>query len=127
MSVESDLEVRTSIASSDLSAKQFYAIQIASSAGMTVANAAKAMDGILLDKPKAAQVGSYAQRGRCKAAISASQTVNVGDLLEIDTGGTLIPHASGTIVAKAHESLVSTAAVCIISVEILAPTTLLYS
>ena len=125
MSTESNLDSRSEVAAADLSAKQFYAVTVGST-GMNVSTAAKACDGILQDKPTSGQVGQYARRGRTKAAISASQTVTKGGLLEVDTGGTLIPIASGTAVAKAMESLVSVAAVRLISVELL-PGSALYA
>jgi len=118
MSTESNLDNRSEIAASDLSANQFYAVTVGST-GLAIATAAKSCDGILQDKPISGQIGCYARRGRTKAAISASQTITKGGLLEIASGGTLVPIASGIAVAKAMESLVSVAAVRLISVELL--------
>lgn len=110
---------RTGIAETDLSAKQFYAVIIDAN-GMNLAAAGKNIDGILQDNPASGKAGSFAAAGVTKAAISASQVVTGGTtLLEVDTGGTLIPHGSGTVVAKALETLASVAAVQIIAVELL--------
>lgn len=118
MSTESNLDNRSATAAADLSAKQFYAVTEGST-GIDVSTAAKSIDGILQDKPTSGQVGCYARRGRSKAAISASQTITKGGLLEVASGGTLVPIASGIAVAKAMESLTSVAAVRLISVELL--------
>lgn len=109
---------RTIIATADLSAKQFYAIEKGN-----VAAAGKACDGILQDKPVSGQSGciAYGNGIISLAAISASQALTAGDtLLEVDTGGTLKVLASGTAVAKAMESLSSVAAIRIVSVQLLA-------
>lgn len=110
---------RTIKAAADLSAKQYYAIsQVGATAD--VATAAKGCDGILLDNPASGKAGVIAYSGVCKAAVSASVTITGGTtMLEVDTGGTLKPVASGIIVAKALESVVSNAAVNIIAVELL--------
>ncbi len=114
MAFSEDLVTRTMITTADLSAKQFCAVY-----NGTVANATKNMDGILQDNPVSGKAACIATRGISKAAISASQTLTAGvTLLEVDTGGTLKAVASGTVVAKAMESLVSTTAVAIIAVEI---------
>jgi len=109
----------TVIAAADLSAKQYYAVTNGSG-GANVATAAKACDGILQDNPASGKAGSIARTGITKAAISASSALTAGvTMLEVDTGGTLKPVASGTIVAKALETLSSTASVCIVAVELL--------
>ncbi len=118
MSLQSNQSTRSALAAADLSAKQFYAVT-EGSAGINVSTAAKNIDGILQDKPTSGSTGVYCKTGRTKAAISASQTITKGDRLEVDTGGTLIPVASGTAVAKAMESLTSVAAVRLITVELL--------
>ena len=106
---------RTFIATADLSAKQFYAIE-----NGDVAVAAKGIDGILQDNPKSGVHGSIAYDGSTKAAISASVTLTGGTtMLEVDTGGTLKALASGIVVAKALESLVSVAAVRFVAVQLL--------
>jgi hypothetical protein len=114
----------TAIAYTDMSAKQFFAVSFNTgnsvSGQVGLANAAKSCDGIMLDNPKAGKAGKIATRGITKAAISASQALTAGvTLLEVDTGSTLKVLASGTAVAKAMETLASTAAVCIIGVELL--------
>jgi len=106
---------RSFLATADLSAKQYFAFVIGS-----VPTAAKAIDGILQDNPASGQVGAIAFSGSTKAAISASQTITAGTtMLEVDTGGTLKPVASGIVVAKALESLTSVAAVRFVAVQLL--------
>lgn len=110
---------RSGVAYADLSAKQFYAVTITAN-GMELATAGKAIDGILQDNPTAGQAGAFAGAGVTKAAISASTTLTGGTtLLEVDTGGALKALASGIVVGKALESLVSNANVCLIAVELL--------
>ena|SRR5271170_4346395 len=104
--------------STGLTTSQFHAVT--NLAAMVVSTAAANRDGILQDNPDKSQVGGVARSGISKAAISASQALTAGvTLLEVDTGGTLKVHASGTIVAKARQTLASTAVVCIAAVEIL--------
>ena len=111
--------------STGLTTSQYHAVT--NLAAMVVSTAAKNMDGILQDNPDKGQAGSVARSGITKAAISASQTLTAGvTLLEVDTGGTLKVLASGTVVAKAAESLTSNAAVCIVAVELL-PTNAAFS
>jgi hypothetical protein len=106
---------RTIVAAADLSAKQFFAVY-----NNNVANAAKNMDGILQDNPTSGHAGCIATGGISKAAISASQALTAGvTLLEVDTAGTFKALASGVAVAKAMETITSTAAVKVIAVEIL--------
>lgn len=109
------LNRRTMLATSDLSAKQYYAIE-----NGVVATAAKAIDGILQDNPVSGQPGCIAYAGITKAAIAASVTLTGGTtMLEVASGGTLTPVASGIVVAKAMEDLVSVAAVRFVSVLLL--------
>ncbi len=105
-------------ASTGLTTSQVHAVT--NLAAMVVSTAAANMDGILQDNPDKGQVGAVARSGISKAAISASQALTKGvTLLEVDTGGTLKIHASGTVVAKAMETLASNTNVCIVAVEIL--------
>ena len=109
----------TEVAVSDLSSKQYYAVTVVA-AGMDIATPAKAIDGILQGNPAAGVAGPYQRAGISKAAISASQALTKGiTLLEVDTAGTFKALASGIAVAKAMETLASTASVCIIAVELL--------
>lgn len=105
---------RTEISTADLSAKQFYAVDKGD-----VATAGKACDGILQNNPASGKPMTIQWNGVSKGAIAASQTITKGDLLEVTSGGTLIPLASGTAVARAEEALVSVAAVRIIGVMLL--------
>lgn len=105
---------RTSIATADLSAKQFYAVNKGD-----VAVAAKACDGILQNNPVSGKAMTVQFSGVSKAVIAASQSLAIGDLLEIASGGTLTALASGTAVAEAAEALTSVAAVRVIGVMLL--------
>ncbi len=120
MAVDQSLLTYTEPAIADLSAKQFYAVQRASTAaGVDVAVAAKACDGILQNKPTSGRAASIGYSGVTKAAISSSSAVLIGSLLEVDTGGTLKLYSSGIIVAKALEANGSFAGVTIIKVRLL--------
>ena len=112
------LQKQTFVAAADLSAKQYYAVTNGAT-GINVSTAAKAMDGVLQDKPASGKAGCVARGGVSKVAITASTAVTVNDLLEVDTGGTFKPVAAGIAVAKALEALSSTAAVCWIAAELL--------
>lgn len=104
--------------SSTLATSQFHAVS--NLPAMVISTAGANMDGILQDNPAVGQAGAVAVSGITKAAISASQTLTAGvTLLEVDTGGTLKAHASGTVVAKAMASLASNANVCLVAVELL--------
>jgi|GEM_PF-5321555 len=105
-------------AASGLVSKQFYAVTLDTAGNLALAAAAKNADGILQDKPVAGEAGVAAIFGVSKAAISANQNIAVGDLLEVDTGGTLKKAASGTVVAKALEAT-NVSAVAVIAVLIL--------
>lgn len=118
MATELIFQTFTGVAAADLSAKQFYAVSLDTSGTLNLATAAKNIDGILQNKPTTGQAATVARDGFTKAAISASSNVAIGDLLEVDTLGTLKKLASGTAVAKALEA-VNVAAVTIISVELL--------
>ena len=114
-------------AGADLSAKQFYAVSLVNDTSqpvpgvhMVVSTAAKACTGISQDNPVSGQAGGIQVSGVTPAAISASQVVTAGTTyLEVDSGGTLIPHNAGTIVALALETLASNASVAIITVMLL--------
>jgi len=122
MSIESNQINLSAPATVDLSAKQFYAVDFdTTTAGSQLALAAAGnnADGILQDKPVAGQAGNIAIFGVSKVAISASTTITAGQLLEVDTLGTLKGHSAGTVVAKALEPLTSTTQIAIISALIL--------
>ena len=103
---------------SSLAAKQYYAVKMGTDKKLVVGVAGKNILGFLQDKPVIGEAGTVATFGVTKVVISASQTVNIGDQLEVDTGGTLIPHASGLVVAVAREALVSVAHVMVIEAQI---------
>lgn len=122
MAFEQGLVLESYEAAADLSAKQFYAVTMDNTGKINVATAAKNITGILQNKPASGYMGSVAMSnkgGTSKVAISASTAISIGDLLEVDTGGTLKGVASGTAVARAREALSSVAAVRIIAAELL--------
>ncbi len=114
-------------AGADLSAKQFYAVSLVNDTAQpvpgvhaVVSTAAKAITGILQNNPVSGQVATIQVDGLTKAAISASQVLTAGTtLLEVDTGGTLIPKASGTPIAQAMETLASVAKIAIVTIRLL--------
>lgn len=122
MAVEQAMRTMTYPAAADLSTKQFYAVNGNEVDGVNVATANKAMTGILQDKPSAAgRACSVCVDGQCKAAITANQSVTVGALLQVDTGGTLITQTStNTVVARAEQAVTGASGVTpIITVTIL--------
>lgn len=132
MAYEEGLTFNTlsAIATTDLSACQYYAlgyaavtgVDVANSAGVTVATSAKAIAGILQNNPTAGHVAQYAISGVTKAAIAASQVTTAGaTYLYAVTGGLLSPTdpGSGVKVAVAMETLASVAQICIITVRLL--------
>jgi hypothetical protein len=116
---EEQKKSRTGVAGANLSASQYFAVTLNSSGLMVVSTAGANTDGILQDNPLQGKAGSYGYDGTMPAAISASNTLAIGSLLEVDTGGTLKLHASGTVVAKSLEALASNAAVCLVAVALL--------
>jgi len=112
-------------AGADFSGKQFYAVSLVADAAnppgvkAAVAAAGKACAGVLQNNPLSGQAATIQRSGTTKVAISASQVVAAGGLLDVDTGGTLLPHGAGTAVAQAMEPLASTAQVMIISAMLL--------
>lgn len=101
---ETNLQTLSAIAHADLSLKQFYAVTFKSTNDIDVSTAGSACSGILQNNPASGVVGSYAYSGVTLAALAASQNIAIGDLLEVGSGGTLIAHASGTVVAQAMEA-----------------------
>ena len=111
----------------DLSGKQFYGVSLVNDpvgpppgVKVAVAVAAKAIAGVLQNNPLPGQAACYQKDGITKVAISASQVVTGGTtMLEVDTAGTFKPFGTGTVVAEALESLVSTPSIMIISARLL--------
>src|ERR1022692_4039905 len=97
MATEALLQTISVPAAADLSAKQFYAVTVGSTAALAATG--KNADGFLQNKPTSGVAASVAIFGVTKAAIT--DTITAGALLEVASGGTLINHSSGTIVAKA--------------------------
>jgi hypothetical protein len=88
----------------DLHLKQYYAVSMDTNGNAVLATAGKNCAGFLQNTPDgtndtAATVGV---RGKTRAAIT--DTIAIAAPLEITTGGTLINHASGTVVAIADEA-----------------------
>jgi hypothetical protein len=113
-------------AGADLSGKQFYGVALVTAAAnppgvlAMVGVAAKAICGVLQNNPLNGQAATIQTSGITKVAISPNQAITGGTtLLDLDTGGTFIPHATGTIVAQALDSLPSTAAIGIISARLM--------
>jgi hypothetical protein len=112
-------------AGSDMSGKLFYGVSLVADAatppGVHVAlgGAGKAITGVLQNNPLPGQAACIQTNGTTKIAVTASTAVAAGALLDLDVGGTFIPHAAGTAVAQALEPLASTAAIGIISARLL--------
>jgi hypothetical protein len=88
----------------NLSAKQYYAVSMDNTGNAVLATATKNCAGFLQNTPDgttdtAATIGV---RGKTRAAIT--DTIAIAAPLEIASGGTLVNHASGTIVAIANEA-----------------------
>jgi hypothetical protein len=91
MAVENILYRIPGVAVSDLSAKQFYALQLVSGTdnGFNLATAAtQKPGGILQNKPASGKAVDSAVLGVCKAL--AGGTIHVGDRVTSHTDGTLI-------------------------------------
>jgi hypothetical protein len=88
----------------NLSACQYFAVSMDSNGNAVLATAAKNCAGFLQNTPDGSTdtSASVAVRGKTRAAIT--DTIAVAAPLEITTGGTLINHASGTVVAIADEA-----------------------
>jgi hypothetical protein len=104
MSTTQLFETRTLPTVTNLSAKQYFAVSMDSNGNAVLATAAKNCAGFLQNTPDgstdtAATVGI---RGKTRAAIT--DTIAIGAPLEIASGGTLVNHASGTVVAIAEEA-----------------------
>jgi hypothetical protein len=120
MAWEGVLNTFSAPAAVNLSANQFYAVSYDANAHINLANAGKNMDGILQDKPVAGAAGQFCRDGFTKAAITAGVAVTVGELLQVDAGGTLTPVTAGTAVAKALEAIAAGGTTVVyITVEIL--------
>lgn len=119
MALEQNLLTLSAAANSDLSSSQFFCVSVNSSGKLVVSTAGKACAGVLQDKPVAGEAGDYAYSGITKVAVSTGQTIAIADTLEVDTGGTVIKHSSGTVVGVALEAVTSSAAGCIIQMRLL--------
>ncbi|HEY1898133.1 MAG TPA: hypothetical protein VGG62_17770 [Terracidiphilus sp.] len=106
----------------DLSGKQYYGVSLVNDANnppgvhAVVGTAAKGISGVLQNNPVLGQAACYQVDGITKVVISPNQTVVGGTtFLDLDVGGTFIPHATGAIVAQALESVAPVAKLTIIS------------
>lgn len=118
MAVELIQQLFSCQADADFSSKQFYAVTFDSNGLLELATAGKNMAGILQDKPISGQAGTVCHDGFTKAAITASQNLAIGALLQVDTAGTLTALSGGTAIARALQAT-NIAAVAVITVEIL--------
>lgn len=93
------------VALSDLSAKQFYAVQQTTTArSVDLASAATAISGILQNTPKAGQPADIGFVGVTKAQIGTAG-VAAGDALQVEAAsGKLITKGAGVQVAVAIEA-----------------------
>ena len=81
----------------------YYRVTAVDSSGNAIlATAAKNCIGFLQNDPTSGQTATVAVAGKTKAAIT--DTIVIGAPLEVATGGTLVNHASGTIVGFALEA-----------------------
>ncbi|MCX6632310.1 MAG: hypothetical protein NTW28_32265 [Candidatus Solibacter sp.] len=89
-------------ASGDLSAKQFYFGTINASGQVAVTGAAAAADGVIADKPAAADrpCSLYTTPGQVVKVMCGAAVAN-GALLEADAAGKAVTQAAGKILAKA--------------------------
>lgn len=113
-------------AGADLSGKQFYGVALVNDANnppgvhVVVGTASKGIAGVLQNNPLPGQAATYQTEGKTKVAISANNAVTGGTtFLDLDVGGTFIPHATGAIVAQALESIPSSPGIMIISAMLL--------
>ncbi len=109
-------------AAADLSAKQFYAVQVSAVRSVNLeTTGGKSIYGILQNKPKSGAVADVGILGISKAVIGAQCTA--GNLLMTNTLGQLIPQtATAHSVAYALESATGTTTTAvIISVMVSAP------
>lgn len=88
----------------NLSAKQYYCVSMDTNGNAVLATAAKNIWGILQNTPDGSTDTSatIAVAGLSRAAIT--DTIAVGAPLEVTSGGTLVNHASGTVVAIAMQA-----------------------
>ena len=120
MAFEAVQDTFTAPAAADLSTNQFYACSYDANANLTLAAAGKNMDGILQTKPKANEAAQFCRDGYSKAAITAGVAISIGQLLQVDAGGTFTAITTGTAVAKALQAIsAGGTAVTYITVEIL--------
>ncbi len=85
-------------ASADLSAKQYHFMTINASGLLAAAGAGVSIDGILQDKPDAAnRAGQLGVRGRSKIVVGAA--VTAGDDLTPDAAGKAVTAATGDVIA----------------------------
>lgn len=93
MAVQSYLSLPGWVANTDLSAKQFYAVKAASTAGNVIlcASTSDLAIGVLQNKPKAGYEAEIAFQGFCKALAGTSVGWNNGAKVGVDSTGKLQP------------------------------------
>ena len=83
---QSNMGEKTKLASEDLSAKQYYIMQMDSSGDMEIGEGATdLLLGVLQDKPESGQAGTYRHTGTSK--VVASGAIAIGDRVTTDSAG----------------------------------------
>ena len=96
---------KTKEASEDLSAKQFYIVQMDSSGKMEVAESATdLLLGVLQDKPESGQAGCYRHQGTSKVVASAA--IAIGDWVTTTNAGKAVATTTDKdiVIGKALEA-----------------------
>lgn len=97
MATEYDVETFTLPAGADLSAKQFYFVELNNTGKVTVCNSAgERAFGVLQNDPTANQAATIAIGGVAK--VIAGDTIAIGDQIATDASGRAIPATTGQIV-----------------------------
>ncbi len=83
---QSNMGEKTKLASEDLSAKQYYIMQMDSSGDMEIGEGATdLLLGVLQDKPESGQAGTYRYQGTTK--VVASGAIAIGERVTSDAAG----------------------------------------
>ena len=102
---QSNMGEKTKLASEDLSAKQFYIVQMDSSGDMEVAEGATdLLLGVLQDKPESGQAGTYRHTGTTKVVASAA--IAIGDWVTTTNAGKAVATTTDKdiVIGKALEA-----------------------
>ncbi len=102
---QSNMGEKTKLASEDLSAKQFYIVQMDSSGDMEVAEGATdLLLGVLQNKPESGQAGTYRFEGTTKVVASAA--IAIGDWVTTTNAGKAVATTTDKdiVIGKALEA-----------------------